>query len=61
MYGIYHYACKLCYCINFHMLHHYNTISDGVFIRDLCLLRETNIVVDDMLPTSTEIIIYLYI
>ena len=27
--------------------YHHNTIVDGVFIRNLCLLRENNIVVDD--------------
>ena len=31
-------------------------IANGVFIRDLCLLRENNIVVDDQYLTSTELI-----
>ena len=38
-----------------YLLNHHNTIANGVFIRDLCLLRENNIVVDDQDLTSTEL------
>ena len=37
------------------MLNHHNPIADDVFIRDLCLLRENNIVVDDQDFTCTEL------
>ena len=54
MYGIYHYV----NCINvidLFLLNHHKTIANGVFIRDLCLLRENNIVDDDQDLTSTEL------
>ena len=34
---------------------HHKTIANGDFIRDLCLLRENNIVDDDQDLTSTEL------
>ena len=46
---------KLCTCFDLYLLNHYNTIANGVFIRDPCLLRENNIVVDDKDLTSTEL------
>ena len=39
-----------------YLLNHHNAITNGVFIRDLCLLRENNIVVDDQELTKTELI-----
>ena len=42
--------CKLLFLLN-----HQNIIAKGVFICDLCLLRENNIVVDDQDLTSTEL------
>ena len=39
------------YLLNYHN----TTIANGVFIRDLCLLKENNIVVDDQDFTSTEL------
>ena len=49
--------CKLCKCFDLFPLNHHNTIAiNGVFIRDLCLLRENNIVVDDQDLTSTKLI-----
>ena len=44
-----HYLCMLVYYAC------YKTIANGVFIRDLCLLRENNIVDDDQDLTSTEL------
>ena len=38
---------KLYKCFDLYLLNYYNTIVNLVFIRDLCLLRENNIVVDD--------------
>ena len=46
--------CKLYKCFDLYLLNHHNTIAKGVFIRDLCLLRENNIV-DDHDLTSTEL------
>ena len=37
------------------LLNHYKTIANGVFIRDLCLLRENNLVDDDQDLTSTKL------
>ena len=37
------------------ILNHHNTIVNEVFIRDLFLLGENNIVVDDQDLTSTEL------
>ena len=54
MHGIYYYV----NCINvsnLFLLNHHKTIANGVFIRDLCLLRENNIVVDDQDLTSTKL------
>ena len=48
--------CKLYKCFDFFLLNHHKTIANGVFIRDLCLLRENNIVDDDQDLTSTELI-----
>ena len=39
--------CKLYKCFDLYLLNHHNMIANGVFIRDLYLLRENNIVVDD--------------
>ena len=47
--------CKLYKRFDLYLLNHHNTIANGVFIRDLCLLRENNIVVDDQDLTSTEL------
>ena len=47
--------CKLYKCFDLFLLNHHNTIANGVFIRDLCLLRENNIVDDDQDLTSTEL------
>ena len=47
--------CKLYKCFDLYLLNHHNTIANGVFIRDLCLLRENNIVVGDQDLTSTEL------
>ena len=46
---------NLCKCFDLYLLNHHNTIADGIFIRDLCSLRENNIVVDDQNLTSTEL------
>ena len=54
MYGIYHYV----NCINvfiLFLLNHHKTIANGVFISNLCLLSENNIVDDDQDLTSTEL------
>ena len=54
MYGIYHYVnCNKCF--DLYLLNPHNTIANGVFIRDLCLLGDNNIVVDDHDLTSTEL------
>ena len=47
--------CKLYKCFDLFLLTHHKTIAYGVFICDLCLLRENNIVVDDLDLTSTEL------
>ena len=47
--------CKLYKCFYLFLLNHHKTIANGVFIRDLCLLRENNIVDDDQDLTSTEL------
>ena len=47
--------CKLYKCFDLFLRNHYKTIAYGVFIRDLCLLRENNIVDDDQDLTSTEL------
>ena len=47
--------CKLYKCFDLYLLNHHNTIASGVFILDLCLLRENNIVDDDQDLTSTEL------
>ena len=47
--------CKLYECFDLFLPNHHKTIANGVFIRDLCLLRENNIVVDDQDLTSTEL------
>ena len=47
--------CKLYKCFDLFLLNYHETIANGVFIRDLCLLRENNIVVDDQDLTSTEL------
>ena len=49
------YTCKLYKCFDLFLLNHHKTIVNGVFIRDLCLLRENNIVDDDQDLTSTEL------
>ena len=35
-----------------YVLNYHKTIANGVFVRDLCLLRENNIVADDQDLTS---------
>ena len=30
--------CKLCKCFDVYLLNHHNTIANGVFRRDLCLI-----------------------
>ena len=55
---VWHYnlpLCKLYKCFDLYLLNHHNTIANGVFIRDLCVLRENNIVDDDQDLTSTEL------
>ena len=53
-YGTYHYVnCKKCF--DLYLLNHHNTIANGLFIRNLCFLRENNIVDDDQDLTSTEL------
>ena len=47
--------CTLYKCFDLYLLNHHNTIANRVFIRDLYLLRENNIVVDDQDLTSTEL------
>ena len=47
--------CKLYKCFDVFLLNHHKTIANGVFIRDLCLLRENDIVDDDQDLTSTEL------
>ena len=47
--------CKLYKSFDLYLLNHHNMIANGVFIRDLCLLRENNIVLDDQDLTSTEL------
>ena len=42
-------------CFDLYLLKHHNTMANRVIIRDLCLLRENNIVVDDQDLTSTEL------
>ena len=51
--------CKLYKCFDLFLLNHHKTIANGVFIRDLCLLRENNIVDDDQDLTSTELTFYV--
>ena len=51
--GIHVWHLPLCKLYLF-LLNHHKTIANGVFIRDLCLLRENNIV-DDQDLTSTEL------
>ena len=49
---VWHYnlpLCKLYKRFVLYLLIHHNSIADGVFIRDLCLLRDNNIAVDDHL------------
>ena len=46
---------KLYKCFDLLLLNHHKTIANDVFIRDLCLLRENNIVVDDQDLTSTKL------
>ena len=46
--------CKQYKCFDLYRLNH-NNITNGVFIRDLCLLSENNIVDDDQDLTSTEL------
>ena len=46
---------KLCKCFDLFLLNYHKTIANGVFIRDLFLLRESNIVVDDQDLTNTEL------
>ena len=38
--------CRLYKCFDFYLLYYRNTIANGVFMRDLCLLKENNIVDD---------------
>ena len=47
--------CKLCTCFDLYLLNHHNTIANSVFILDLCLFIENNIVVDDQDLTSTKL------
>ena len=47
--------CKLYKCFDLFLRNHHKTIANGVFIRDLCLLRENNIVYDGQDLTSTEL------
>ena len=47
--------CKLYKCFDLYLLNHHNKIANGVFMRDLCLLRENNIVVDHQELTSTQL------
>ena len=47
--------CKLYKRFDLYLLNHHNTFANGVFIGDLCLLRENNIVDDDQDLTSTEL------
>ena len=47
--------CKLYKCFDLFLLNQHNTIANGAFTRDLCLLRENNIVVDDQDLTSTKL------
>ena len=47
--------CKLYKCVDLFLLNHHKTIANGVFIHDLCLLIDNNIVDDDQDLTSTEL------
>ena len=47
--------CKLYKCFDLYLLNYHNTIADGFFIRDLCLLREKYFVVDDQDLTCTKL------
>ena len=47
--------CKFYKCFDLFLLNHHKTIANGVFIRNLCLLREDNIIDDDQDLTSTEL------
>ena len=47
--------CTLYKCFDLFLLNHHKTIANGVFISELCLLRENNIVDDDQDLTSTEL------
>ena len=47
--------CKLYKCFALFLLNHHKTIANDVFIRNLYLLRENNIVADDQDLTSTEL------
>ena len=46
---------KLCKWFHLYLLNHHNTIANGVFICDLCLMKENNVVVDDQHLTSTDL------
>ena len=47
--------CKLYKCFDLYLLNHHNTMADSVFIRDLCVFRENNIVVNNQDLTSTDL------
>ena len=49
-------VCKFYKSFDLYLLNHHNMIANGVFIRDLCLLRENNLVVDGQDLTGTELI-----
>ena len=53
------YKCLICSC--YIIIKLIATIANGVFIRDQCLLRENNIVVDDQDLTSTELSYMIFI
>ena len=54
-------SCQLYKCFDLYQLNHYNTIANCIFIRDLCLLRENIIVVDDQDFTSTELTFMIHL
>ena len=53
--------CKLYKCFDLNLLNYHNTIVNGIFIRDLCLLRVNNSAVDHQELTSTELTFMIHL
>ena len=55
--------CKLYKCFDLYLVNHHNTLANGMYIIDLCLLRENSIVDDDqdLINTDSTFMIDLYV